>query len=180
MHRPGYIAGRFAYYLLNRWAMSVPSHALRLAAARAFLRDLGRGCSFLLDCEIRAGKNISIGDHCVFNRGVLLDGRGGRLVIGNCVDVAQETNIWTLEHDVHDDYHMDKGGDVVIEDYTWIASRATIMPGVRIGRGAVVATGAVVTRDVPAMTIVGGIPARVIGTRTSQLKYTPNYRPPFA
>jgi acetyltransferase-like isoleucine patch superfamily enzyme len=159
--------------------MRMPSHALRLALARQFLGGLGSGCSFLLDCTIRNGKNIFIGSHCAFNRGVLLDGRGGRLTIGDCVDVAQEANIWTLEHDVHDDFHHDRGAPVTIEDHVWVASRATILPGIRIGRGAVVATGAVVTQDVPPMAIVGGVPARQIGERRSGLKYTLFHRPWF-
>jgi maltose O-acetyltransferase len=93
------------------------------------------------------------------------------------VDIGQETNIWTLQHDVADDFHRAIGAGVVIEDYAWIASRVTILPGVRIGRGAVVATGAVVTRDVPAMAVVGGVPARVIGSRSSKLLYTLDHRP---
>jgi maltose O-acetyltransferase len=100
-------------------------------------------------------------------------------VIGNNVDIAQETNIWTLEHDIHDDYHRDKGGDVIIEDYVWIASRVTILPGVTIGRGAVIAANAVVTKDVPSMAVAGGVPARVIGERKSKLRYTNKYAPWF-
>ncbi len=129
--------------------------------------------------EIRNGRNIKIGNNCVFNKQVLLDGRGGKLIIGNNVDIAQETNIWTLQHNVHDDYHGDKGGDVIIEDYVWIASRVTILPGIRIGRGAVVATNSVVTKDVPPMSIVAGIPAKVISERKSGLKYTLFYKPWF-
>lgn len=129
--------------------------------------------------EIRNGRNISIGHNTVINKKVLLDGRGGKITIGNNVDIAQETNIWTLEHDPNDDYHTDKGGDVIIEDYVWIASRVTMLPGVKIGRGAVIASGAVVTKDVPSMSIVGGVPAKKIGERISQLKYTLNYRPLF-
>jgi maltose O-acetyltransferase len=53
------------------------------------------------------------------------------------------------------------------------------MPGVTIGRGAVIAAGAVVTRDVPTMAIVAGVPAKVIGQRRSKLLYTMCYRPPF-
>jgi len=83
-----------------------------------------------------------LGDHCVINRGVLLDGRGGQLFIGNNVDIAQEAAIWTLGHDPHDDYHGDSPGPVTIGDYAWIGHRAIIMPGVSIGRGAVVAAGA--------------------------------------
>ena len=89
----------------------------------------------------------------------MLDGRGGRLMIGNNVDIAQETNIWTLEHDVNDNQHSEISGDVIIEDHVWIASRVTVLPGVKIGRGAVVASGAVVTRNIPPLAIVGGITA---------------------
>ncbi|WP_165251625.1 DapH/DapD/GlmU-related protein [Adlercreutzia sp. ZJ304] len=49
-----------------------------------------------------------------------------------------------------------------IEDDVWIGSGAIVLPGVRIGRGSVVAAGAVVTKDVPSMTVVGGIPAKPI------------------
>ena len=129
--------------------------------------------------EIRNPRNIEIGDNNVFNRKVMLDGRGGKLIIGNNVDIAQETNIWTLEHDVNDDYHHDKPGDVIIEDYVWVASRVTVLPGVKIGRGAVVAACAVVNSDVNEMDIVGGVPAKVIGKRSSRLLYKKFHRPFF-
>ena len=143
------------------------------------LKSIGKQTNFLMGLEIRKGKNISIGNNCVINKKVLLDGRGGKLIIGNNVDIAQETNIWTLEHDVNDDNHKDIGADVIIEDYVWIASRVTILPGVRIGRGAVVASCALVNKDIPPMTIVGGVPARIIGERKSELKYNLNYKPWF-
>lgn len=143
------------------------------------LNSIGKQTNFLMGLEIRKGKNISIGSNCVINKKVLLDGRGGKLTIGNNVDIAQETNIWTLEHDVNDDYHIDKGADVVIEDYVWIASRCTILPGVTIGHGAVVASNCLVTKDVQPMTIVGGVPAKVIGQRKSGLKYNLKYKPWF-
>jgi maltose O-acetyltransferase len=141
--------------------------------------SLGNGCGILMGCEIRRGDRISLGNNVVVNRGVLLDGRGGLLTIGDNVDIAQEAVIWTLGHDPHDDYHRDKPGPVTIGDYAWIGHRAIIMPGVTIGRGAVVAAGAVVTRDVPPMTIVGGVPAKTIGVRRSKLLYRKFHRPPF-
>lgn len=101
------------------------------------------------------------------------------MIVGDNVDIAQETNIWTLEHDVNDPSHNVVPGKVVIEDYVWIASRVTILPGVHIGKGAVVASGAVVTKDVPPMSIVGGVPAKVIGQRHNPLHYTNNYKPFF-
>jgi maltose O-acetyltransferase len=63
----------------------------------------------------------------------------------------------------------------VIEDYVWIGTRATILPGVRIGQGAVVAAGAVVTNDVMAFSVVGGVPAKIIGKRSEGLLYSTYY-----
>jgi maltose O-acetyltransferase len=173
------IASSLVSYIFNRFLMYVPSCHLRLVFFRLRVAKLGKGVGLLMGVELRNGRNVFIGDRVVINRGVLLDGRGGQLIIGNDVDIAQETNIWTLEHDVHSDAHADKGGPVVIEDHVWIASRATILPGVRIGKGAVVACNAVVTRDVPQLAIVAGVPARIIGKRRSRLDYRLHFRPWF-
>lgn|SRR5215472_9306763 len=166
-------------YVFNRFLMYVPSCHFRLFFLRLRVAQLGRGVGLLMGVELRNGRNVFVGNRVVINRDVLLDGRGGRLVIGDDVDIAQETNIWTLEHDVHSDSHADKGGDVTIEDHVWIASRVTILPGVRIGKGAVVACNSVVTRDVPPMAVVAGIPAKVIGLRRSRLNYGLHFRPWF-
>ena len=173
------LASAFFSYVFNRFLMHIPSGVIRRILFRMRVATLGRGVGLLIGVELRYGRNVFIGDRVVINKRVLLDGRGGQLIIGNDVDIAQETNIWTLEHDVHSDAHADKGGNVIIEDHVWIASRATILPGVRIGRGAVVACNAVVTKDVPPMAIVGGVPAKVIGTRRSQLNYRLSFRPWF-
>ena len=69
---------------------------------------------------------------------------------------------------------------VHIDDYVWIASRATVLPGVNLGRGAVVACGAVVSRDVAPMTVVGGVPAKYMSDRKSGLKYSFNYREKYS
>lgn len=169
----------FLSYLFNRFLMYVPSCYIRLFFFRLRVAKLGKGVGLLMGVELRKGRNVFIGNRVVINRGVLLDGRGGRVVIGNDVDIAQETNIWTLEHDVHSDVHATKGGDVIIEDHAWIASRATILPNVRIGHGAVVASNSVITKDVPPMAIVAGVPAKVIGQRRSQLDYRLHFRPWF-
>jgi maltose O-acetyltransferase len=166
-------------YIFNRFISYIPFYNLRRVFIKNMVSTLGSEGGILMGLQLRKPKNIFIGHHVIINRNVLLDGRGGKLIIGNNVDIAQETNIWTLEHDIHDDYHKDAGGNVIIEDYVWIASRCTILPGVTIGRGAVVATNAVVTKDVPSMAIVGGIPARVIGERKSKLKYSLKNKPWF-
>jgi acetyltransferase-like isoleucine patch superfamily enzyme len=169
----------FIEYMLNIWIAAIPIHKVRKFFVRTLIGEFGKSSNILMLVEFRELKNITVGEHCVINSKVLLDGRGGSLQIGNNVDIGQETNIWTLEHDPHDDFHRTKGGGVIVEDYVWIASRVTILPGVRIGRGAVVATGSVVTKDVPPMAIVGGVPAKIIGSRESGLKYSLSYQPWF-
>lgn len=169
-------------YLFNHFFNRIPFAGVRIFFARFYL-VLGRDSNIMLNVEILNAspdrRQIQIGNHCIVNSRCLLDGRVGKIIIGNNVDIARETNIFTLEHDPNSDIHDSRGGDVVIEDYVWIASRVTILPGVRIGRGAVVASNAVVTKDVEPMAIVAGVPAKKIGTRTSGLKYTKNYFPFF-
>lgn len=95
-------------------------------------------------------------------------GRSGGVIIGNNVDIAQETNIWSEQHDYNSSTYKSVCKEVIIEDYVWLASRVTVLPGVHIGRGAVVASGAVVTKDVPPLAIVAGIPAKIIGYRKEE------------
>ncbi len=79
--------------------------------------------------------------------------------------IAYEAIIWTLNHDYNDINFCGKGAPVEIGEYVWICSRSIILPGIKIGKGAVVASGAIVTKDVPDYAIVGGVPAKVIGHR---------------
>ena len=107
-------------------------------------------------------RGVSIGP------GVLLDARKG-LEIGENTVIAYQAIIWTLNHDYNDIHFGSKGAKVKIGSYAWICSRSIILPGVTIGEGAVVASGAVVTKDVPPYKIVGGVPAKVIGERDKKL-----------
>jgi maltose O-acetyltransferase len=163
----------------NSLIMFIPLKMVRAIWARCVLRSIGKSVFLSRNLDIRTPKNIYIGNNVVINKKVLLDGRGGKIIIGNNVDIAQEVNIWTLEHDTKAIDHKTKSSNVIIEDHVWIASRATILPGVKIMKGAVVATGAVVTKDVPPLTIVGGVPARIIGTRDVEPEFILNYSPFF-
>lgn len=102
--------------------------------------------------------------HCI------LDGRKG-LVIGDHVNLSSEVMIWTLQHDMNDSGFKAVGGPVEIGDYAWVSARAIILPGRKIGKGAVVAAGSVVTKDVEDYAIVGGVPAKKIGERNRSLEY---------
>lgn len=169
-------------YLYNTLFTSIPFSSIRLLFARCYMRigHKSNVCTNVKILNTRLDRNqIQIGDNCVINPDCLLDGRAGRIIIQNNVDIARGTWIFTIEHDPHSDYHITKHGDVVIEEHVWIASRVTILPGVRIGKGSVIACGAVVTKDVPPMSIAGGIPAKVIGQRYSKLLYQNNFFPHF-
>ncbi|MCD4781120.1 MAG: acyltransferase [Candidatus Omnitrophica bacterium] len=161
-------------YIFNKLINRIPFACIRMPLIRLYV-NIGNDSNILTNVEIlnrSLKKNqIVIGNNSVINSYCLLDGRIGRICIGDNVDIARETNIFTLEHDLNSDFHDTKSGDVIIEDYVWISSRVTILPGVKIGKGAVVASNAVVTRNVAPMTIVGGIPAKKIGERKSKLTY---------
>ncbi len=88
-----------------------------------------------------------------------------RIEIGNCVVINDGVRLITGSHDIHSPTYDHVFSPIIIEDHAWIATDAMILKGVRIGRGAVVAAAAVVTRDVRPFTVVGGNPAREIGTR---------------
>ena len=109
--------------------------------------------------------NIVIGEDCVIGEKIVLDGRE-KLVIGNHVDIASEVMIYNCEHNVNAESFAAISSPVTIEDYVFIGPRAIILPGVTIKKGSVVCAGAVVTKDVEAFSIVGGVPAKAIGERT--------------
>ena len=167
------------FLLIQELFMIIPIWGIRWMFLKMLIHSIGKNTFIMRKVSLVNPRNIRIGNNVIINKSVMLDGRGAELIIGNNVDIAQETNIWTLEHDVNDPNHSVVAGEVVIEDHVWIASRVTILPGVHIGRGAVVASGAVVTKDVLPMTIVGGVPAKIIGKRTNPLTYTLNYKPFF-
>lgn len=164
------------FHFIIQIIMWIPCHPLRRLFAKLILKGFGKHTSLYRNVEIRSPYRISIGNFTTINKSVLLDGRGGTISIGDNVDIAQEVNVWTMQHDYNDPDYKTKGKDVIIDDYVWIASRATILPGVHIGRGAVVATGAIVTRDVPPLAVVAGVPARIISYREDNMIYHLGHR----
>ncbi|MBU3629314.1 acyltransferase [Polynucleobacter sp. AP-Reno-20A-A9] len=124
-------------------------------------------------------KNITIGDNSVINYGCLIDSRGSYIKIGRNVDIAPYVHIWTLEHDPESESHDVRSGRVFIDDNAWICTRATILPGVRIGKGAVVAAGSLVINDVNDHELVAGVPAKFIKILNSKANYSLNYKPWF-
>lgn len=162
--------------MYNAWIAAIPWHSFRLGFYRLFF-EIGSGSSIMMGFKLRKMTGLFIGHTTNINPNCMFDTRGGTIRIGNFVDIAPEVNIWTLEHDLKDPDFKSSGGDVTIEDYAWIANRAILLPGVRIGEGAVIASGAVVTKDVPAWALAGGVPAKVIGERPKEQNPRKPYKP---
>jgi maltose O-acetyltransferase len=142
---------------------------LRVLLWRPFLGRVGRDVIFLGSVRIAGMRGIHLGNHVSVNRDCVLDGTGG-LVIGDYVMIAQATCIYSAQHkfDRLDIPMMLQGFEkrrTVIEDDVWLGAGSTILPGVKVGRGSIVGAGAVVTKDVPDYSVVGGVPAEVIGSR---------------
>jgi acetyltransferase-like isoleucine patch superfamily enzyme len=158
-------------FLLIQYTGRLPSQRLRHWIYRRIFRlTLGQESVIYNSCELRDPHRIKIGDFTSIGDHCILDGRGG-LTIGKSVNFSTGAWVWTMEHKVNDPNFAGDAAPVVIEDYAWISCRAVVLPGVHIGKGAVVAAGAVVTKDVEPYAIVGGVPAKKIGERSPDLRY---------
>ncbi|MCL4389946.1 MAG: acyltransferase [Patescibacteria group bacterium] len=150
------------------WIGEVPSHNFRRFFYTSAGMRIGRGSVIHTYARFYQPKGISVGEDTIIGDHVFLDGRSP-LKIGSHVDIASSVMIYNSEHnseavDFSDPENVVEE-PVSIGDYVFIGPRAIILPGVKIGRGAIVAAGAVVTKDVPDFAIVGGVPANVIGQR---------------
>jgi len=153
----------------------LPSNRVRCLLWRGLGAQIGQHSSIHRNCRFYRPSQVQVGDHCVILRETLLDGRKG-LTLSHNVNISEGVLIFTLHHDMRSPTFEASGGPVHIGDHVFIGARAIILPGVTVGRGAVVAAGAVVTKDVAPQSIVGGVPARAIGTRPDVLAYTLDYR----
>lgn len=108
------------------------------------------------------GRNIRVGKGVFINSGCHFQDQGG-ITIGDGALIGHNVVLATINHNFDPAHRGDNlPAPITIGKRVWIGANATVLPGVRIGDGAVVAAGAVVTKDVPPCTIVGGVPARII------------------
>jgi len=152
------------WLMILKWVGLVPIHTFRkvfyfLSGINlTWTTTIHTGAEFFNPDGITIGKDTIIGKNC------FLDGRG-KLTIGSHTDIATDVLIYTDQHDIHSPIFSNQFAPVTIGDYVFIGPRAIILPGVNIGRGAVIGAGAIVTKDIPDKQIWAGVPAQKIGHR---------------
>nr|WP_207745244.1 acyltransferase [Clostridium saudiense] len=148
----------------------IPSRRIRIAYYKMIGMKSGNNVSICRYTELLAAEKLKTGNGVNIGWRCTIDARG-EIEIGNNVVIASDSIILTADHDVNDTNFKARYRKITINDRAWICTRSTVLGGVTIGEGAVVAAGSVVTKDVEPYTIVGGIPAKVIGRRNSNLQY---------
>jgi acetyltransferase-like isoleucine patch superfamily enzyme len=173
----------FARAELTEWSLAlvraIPGEigaSLRGWTYRRRLKHLGLNPSISQHVVIRHPEHVSIGNNVLINRGVILQGGGG-LIIGDDVMIGPGVYIWSINHGFADcDRPIRLQGytesPVTIEQDVWLAAGCIVLPGAVIRRGAVIAAGAVVRGEIPANSIAGGVPAKVIGSRSGSFHST--------
>ncbi len=163
------------YYSIGRYLPNLPYFPLGRSVRGILCKNIFVKCGDNINVERMAffgtGKALEIGSNSgIGPRASLMNVKGGELIIGNDVMMGPEVLVYTRDHN-HDnvDIPMDRQGftysKVIIEDDVWIGARVIILPGVTIGKGSIIAAGAVVTKNVPPYSVVGGVPAKVLKNR---------------
>jgi maltose O-acetyltransferase len=171
------LAGSVLNFLYNECITHIPFHFIRKGFLRLFNRKIHPTAVILMHNRILNFWKLEIGERSIINQYCLIDCRIHTVIISRDVDIAPYCKIWTTGHQPDSPEHALYGGNVIIEDHAWIASNAIILPNITIGRGAIVAAGAVVHKNVEPFHIVGGNPAKFIKKRNNPLTYQINYNP---
>lgn len=165
-----------SYYRYSQFQVSkIPSHHVRLWLYRhVYCAKIESEAVVYFGTELRGSWNLVIRKGCIVGDNCILDARRGGIELGENVNIGSNVSFYTDSHDYNDPYFrasVSKVGGIKVGNRAWIGPNAIILHDVQIGEGAVIAAGAVVTKDVPPFTVVGGIPAKIIGKRSTNLKY---------
>ena len=165
----------FLFYLYNYWFTRFPWHGLRVTYLRRVLGfDIGPKTFIHMGClfygSVKIGRNSVIGRECH-----LL----GDITIRNNVSITAQTYIFSATHYKDSRDFSAHSTPVVIDDYAWIGARAMILPGVHIGKGAILGAASTATKDIPEFCVSVGAPARPVGQRSRDLTYELVYFPYF-
>lgn len=154
------------WMLCARWT---PEHfrvfnIWRVFLVRLFGAKIGCHCVIKSSCEIWQPWNLSLGDYVALSERVICYSVD-KIKIGSRTTISREAFLCCASHDTSSPNMELSYAPIVIGDNVWVASRVIVLPGRRISNGAVIAAGAVVTKDVDSWTIVGGNPANFISKR---------------
>jgi acetyltransferase-like isoleucine patch superfamily enzyme len=171
------ILSEFRLYLCNNIIAYLPSHHIRLWYFKTIMGfKIGNNSSIFMKSIVDCTKGISIGNNSVVNARCRLDNRG-TITIGNNVSISSDVIILTADHDMDSVDFSGRNKQVIIEDYVWLGTRSIILPGITIGKGAVVAAGSLVTKNILPYQVVAGVPAKFIKDRKiKDLHYNPTYK----
>lgn len=148
----------------------IPSRHLRKWFYQLLGAKIGKRTFPCRRVEVLLPKALILGNRVSVGWFAELDARGG-ITVGNDTNISSHAKLITGSHDVDDPYFTADFKPIQVGHHCWIGTGAIILQGVTIGDGAVVAAGAVVTKDIPPLQIWGGIPARFIRDRNVDLRY---------
>lgn len=163
----------------SRKAGSILRNGIKARLLAASFASCGTGFRVGKDCEIAGNSNVTVGNNVNLGSHACILATRAKLTLGDDVFFGPHVTIVTGDHRtdildrpmaaVGDDEKLPENDqDVVLMGDNWVGTNAVILKGVTVGRGAVVASGAVVNKDVPDYSVVGGVPAKVIGNRLSR------------
>lgn len=162
-------------YICNHIICNIPSHWIRLLYYRNIMNfKIGSDSTIFLNCKFDCAGGLTIGNNCVINANCRLDSRG-KLFIGNNVSFSEEVICLTADDNEELTGASKREKSIIIDDFVWIGTRAMILPGINLKKGALVAAGAIVTRNVEYLNVVAGAPAKKISMRSNKFDYSTNY-----
>lgn len=138
-----------------------------------FLNNCGKNLNVGLRVKIQVPRNVDVGKNVGFNYGVWIAAnynKNGKIILGNNVLIGPYSILHSGNHNFKDPktpIHKQgfKFNRIIIEDDVLISARCTILSGVTIGKGSVIAAGSVITKNIPPYSVVAGVPGKIISTR---------------
>lgn len=169
----------FCHYIPNIFINKIPFYVLRNMYYKKIMgikidNDVSIHLKVFIEGTYKGINRLKIGENTSIGRETYLDARG-ELIIGKNVSISPNVKIITATHELDSKFFKYIKKKIIINDYVWIGTGAIILPGVKIGKGAVIGAGSVVRKDIDEYDIVIGNPAKVIKKRNKDLEYSTAY-----